>query len=114
MPVKSDQELQTLNVQNLSVKNNVYGNLMIPPLNGKPGAQPVLQKAKSLESGVELRELNDSPYDSSQSIDSLNNNKNKELNIKRIRENQSGINRYDSGYGSYNDFHSETSFQDSL
>ena len=113
MPAK-DQELQTLSVQSLNVKSNLYGNLTIPPLGtNKTGENnPFLQKAKSLESGVHLSENGnptDSQYNSMISIDSVNNNRNIGHHTSKITVDNRVINRYDSGYGSYVDFHSESS-----
>ncbi|CAG2170928.1 unnamed protein product, partial [Oppiella nova] len=118
MPVKSRQELQTLNVQNLNLKTNIYGNIMIPPLNGG-------NKSISLETGVHLAEINgtDGQYASIQSVDGTPND-NKNL-VNRLNSNgqsllrkgdKSGINRYDSGYGSYNEFrtNSGTTFSETV
>jgi hypothetical protein len=112
MPVRAEQELQTLNVENLGLKTNLYGNLMIPPLSGKVSGSP-LQKAKSLDK-VNLSEIKsiDSHHKSLNSIDNGNGH------LKKIGlETPKVIDRYDSGYGSgygsYVDFQSETTFSES-
>lgn len=106
MPAK-EQELQTLNVQNLNAKTNLYGNLTISPFVNKTGENnPFLQKAKSLESQLNGQRT-ESQYNSMVAIESVNN-RNSGHQMNKIVVDK-GINRYDSGYGSYVEFQSESS-----
>lgn len=110
MPAKT-HELQLLNVENLGLKTNLYGNLLIPPSNGKESERP-LQKAKSLDK-VHLSEIksNDGHHNSMISIESTDN---RNGHLRKLGlDQQKVINRYDSGYGSYVDFRNETTFSES-
>ncbi|XP_054156156.1 uncharacterized protein LOC128954571 isoform X2 [Oppia nitens] len=92
-------ELQTLNAQNLQLKTNIYGNLLIPPLG-------VDQKTRNMEFAVKDNNNNNNgrpnSYQSTQqhAIDGTAVNRNNSgSHPTPLAKTASLMKRYDSGYG---------------